>query len=185
MKPVSILLIAATFVLASLFAAEKPQPVTRRFYVSGVECGSCVYVVQQSVSEAKGVSDVTVVQVIDNYANVTFDPQVVSEHQIAQVVREALPIHGMPYLATLKLRIPEYAKNAAPVDEVFARWKKWVEIEAVDRTKGDFVIHFLPLQTDSKKTGPQGWSLAQFTEAMKAPAPRGLGLEFKLEMGGG
>lgn len=55
----------------------------------------------------KGIQDVTVVQIIDNYANVTFDPAVVSDQQIAQAVREAYPLHGMPYLATLKLSVTD------------------------------------------------------------------------------
>lgn len=179
MQNTGLLLITFSFIVSSLCAADKPQPVTRTFYVSGVECGSCVYVVQQAVGEAKGVSDVTVVQVIDNYANVTFDPRVVSEHQIAQAVREALPIHGMPYLATLKMFIPDYIKNAAKVEAVFAGWKDGVEIEPVNKAKGELVLHFLPLKADPKKTGPQGWNLAQFTEAMKRQ-----GLEFTLEKEG-
>lgn len=169
-------------ITVGLHAAEKQPTVT--FYVSGVECGSCVYVVQQSISETKGVSDATVVQVIDTYANVVFDPKAVSEHQIAQAVREALPIHGMPYLATLKLHVPDYAKHASKVDGLFARWKGWVELETVDKTKGELLIHFNELKIDAKKTGPQGWSLAQFTAAMKSPEPNGLGLDFTLEKEG-
>ncbi|OYW77095.1 MAG: hypothetical protein B7Z37_05470 [Verrucomicrobia bacterium 12-59-8] len=88
MKHTLRLLVILGFITTSLLAAEQQPTVT--FYISGVECGSCVYVVQQSISETKGVSDATVVQVIDNYANVVFDPKVVSEHQIAQAVREAL-----------------------------------------------------------------------------------------------
>jgi hypothetical protein len=91
------------------------------------------------------VSDVAVVQVIDSFANVTFDPQLVSEHQIAQAVREAYPLHGMPYLATLKLRLPDYAKHAAKADAVLTRWKDWITVKRVDQTKGEFEIHFLPL----------------------------------------
>ena len=165
--------------MAGLRAAEKQPAVT--FYVSGVECGSCVYLVQQSISETKGVADATVVQVIDTYANVVFDPKRVSEHQVAQAVREALPIHGKPYLATLKLHVPDYAKHAAKVDGLFERWKDWVEVETVDKAKGELLIHFHELKSDPKKTGPQGWSLAQFAAAMKSPAPKGLGLDFTLE----
>lgn len=165
--------------MAGLRAAEKQPAMT--FYVSGVECGSCVYIVQQSISETKGVADATVVQMIDAYANVVFDPKVSSEHQIAQAVREALPIHGKPYLATLKLHVPDYAKHAAKVDGLFTRWKDWVELETVDKSKGELLIHFHELRIDPKKTGPQGWSLAQFAAAMKSPKPKGLGLDFTVE----
>lgn len=155
------------------------EPVTRTFYVSGIECGSCVYMVQQSVAETKGVSDVTVVQVLDNHANVTFDPRVVSDHQIAQAVREAYPLHGMPYLATLKLRVADYAKNEAKVQSLFAGWKKFLKCEIVDREAGILTVHFLPLEVDSKKAGPQGWSFTQWMDAA-----RGQGLSFKLEQEG-
>lgn len=165
--------------MAGLRAAEKQPAMT--FYVSGVECGSCVYIVQQSIRETKGVADATVVQMIDACANVVFDPKVSSEHQIAQAVREALPIHGKPYLATLKLHVPGYAKHAAKVDSLFARWKDWVELETVDKSKGELLIHFHELRIDPKKTGPQGWSLAQFAAAMKSPKPKGLGLDFTVE----
>ena len=165
--------------MAGLRAAEKQPAMT--FYVSGVECGSCVYIVQQSINETKGVADATVVQMIDAYANVVFDPKVSSEHQIAQSMREALPIHGKPYLATLKLHVPDYAKHAAKVDGLFARWKDWVELETVDKAKGELLIHFHELRIDPKKTGPQGWSLAQFAAAMKSPKPKGLGLDFTVE----
>lgn len=182
MKHTLRLLFILGFIAASLHAAEKQPPVT--FYISGVECGSCVYVVQQSISETKGVSDATVVQVIDTYANVVFDPKLVSEHQIAQAVREALPIHGKPYLATLKLHVPDYSKHAAKVDGLFARWKDWVELETVDKAEGELLIHFNELKIDAKKPGPQGWSLAQFAAAMKSPEPNGLGLDFTLEKEG-
>lgn len=182
MKHTLRLLLLLGLVTTGLHAAEQQPTVT--FYIAGVECGSCVYVVQQSISETKGVSDATVVQVIDCYANVAFDPKVVSEHQIAQAVREALPIHGQPYLTMLKLHVTDYAKHAAKVEGLFARWKEWVELETVDKAKGELIIHFHELKSDPKKAGPQGWSLAQFAAAMKSPKPNGLGLDFTLEKEG-
>ena len=179
MNPLRIILTAILFLSSLAQADDKTQPVTRTFYVSGVECGSCVYAVQQSVTETKGVADVTVVQLIDSIANVTFDPKVATDQQIAQAVREAYPLHGMPYLATLKLRMPGYARHAAKVDGLFAAWKQSVKMEVTDKAKGELVVHFLPLEVDAKKTAPQGWSLALLTEATK-----GLGLDFKLESEG-
>lgn len=169
----------ATLVFASvLHTEEKPTLVTETFFVSGIECGSCVYAVQQSITETKGVSQVTVLQLLDSYANVTFDPQQLSEHQVAQAVREAYALHGRPYLATLKVQVANYTQNAAKVDALFSTWKNWVELEPIDKAKGELLIHFHELKSDAKKAGPQGWSLAQFTEAMKSPAPKGLGLDF-------
>ncbi len=158
---------------ASLHAAD--PAVTRTFYVSGVECGSCVYMVQQSIGETKGVEDVQVVQIIDNYAQVTFNPKTVSDHQIAQAVREAIPLHGTPYLATLRVKIPQYVKHKAAVDKLFVGWKASVTLVPSLEVKDEFVIHFEPLKADAKKADPHGWSLATFTEAMK-----GLGVDFTL-----
>ncbi|WP_395716990.1 heavy-metal-associated domain-containing protein [Prosthecobacter sp.] len=170
-------IIPAFFLSISWLTAA--EPVTRTFYVSGIECGSCVYMVQQSVAETKGVEDVTVVQIIDNYANVTFDPAVVTDHQIAQAVREAYPLHGMPYLATLKLRVADYAKNSAKVDGLFAAWKGFLKLEVIDKAKGELEVHFLPLEADEKKAGPQGWKFTQWAEAAKRD-----GIEFTLEQEG-
>lgn len=164
------LVIAATSVLS----AADPV-VTRTFYVSGVECGSCVYMVQQSIGETKGVEDVQVEQIIDNYAQVTFNPKRVSDHQIAQAVREAIPLHGTPYLATLRVKVPDYAKHKAAIDQLFAGWKGSVTLVPSLEVKDEFTIHFEPLKADAKKAEPQGWSLAAFTEAMK-----GLGAGFTL-----
>jgi copper chaperone CopZ len=163
----------------SATADQKPQRAELIFRVSGLECSACVYSVQQAIQETKGVSEVEVMLTPDGSAKVAFDPRIVCEHQIAQAVREAFPLHGAPYLITLKLRIPRYATggNAARVEAVFARWKKSVEIKAVDKLTGEFIIHFLPLDKDAKAAGPRGWSLAQLTHALKAPAPEGLGLD--------
>lgn len=163
-------------------ASEKPKPTTLTFYVGGVECPSCVYSVNYSISQLKSVSDVTAGQFIENYANVTFDPKVVSIHQIAQAVTDAAPLHGVPYVATMKLFIPDYAKeqNSRKVDALFARWKALVEVETVDRAAGEFLIHFQPLKMDAKKPGPQGLTLDELTSALSDPAPKGLGMSFRL-----
>lgn len=165
-------LLALFFALTTAVCAADPV-VTRIFYVSGVECGSCVYMVQQSIGETKGVEDVQVVQIIDNYAQVTFNPKRVSDHQIAQAVRDAIPLHGTPYLATLRVKIPDYAQHKAAVDNVFMGWKGSVTLVPSLELKDEFTIHFEPLKADAKKAEPQGWSLAAFTEAMK-----GLGVGF-------
>ncbi|MBE7494936.1 MAG: heavy-metal-associated domain-containing protein [Verrucomicrobiaceae bacterium] len=168
-----------SLLISTLAAADKPTPVTRTFYVSGVECGSCVYMVQQSIGEAKGVEDVTVVQIIDNYANVTYDPAVLSEHQVAQAVREAIPLHGTPYLATLRIHVPDYSKHASKITELFARWKSQVTAVPSLEVKNQLIIHFEPLKADAKKTSPQGWTFAAFSEAMKQ-----LGITFTVEQEG-
>jgi copper chaperone CopZ len=164
-----------SLLISTLGAADKPTSVTRTFYVSGVECGSCVYMVQQSISEVKGVEDVTVVQILDNYANVTYNPATLSEHQVAQAVRKAIPLHGTPYLATLRINVPEYPKHASKLKELFARWKSQVTAVPSLEFKNQLVIHFEDLKFDEKKSGPQGWTFDAFSEAMKQ-----LGIDFSV-----
>ena len=158
---------AAAFFLttATLHAAE---PVTRTFYVSGVECGSCVYMVQQSVTETKGVSDATVIQLIDAYANVTFDPTALTEHQVAAAVSGATPLHGKPYLATLKLTVTDFPKHAAKIQAAFAAWKDEVWLDVLDRAQGALEIHFHDFKTAPAKPGPRGWSLSRLDATLKA-----------------
>jgi copper chaperone CopZ len=160
-------------------AAEKPKSAQVVFDVAGLECPACVYSVYQSIKEAKGVSDVDVIQTTDGYAKVTYDPQIISEQQVAQALREAYPLHGTPYLIGLRLRVPDFAKPgfAAKVDAVFTAWTKWLEVKPLDPAKGEFRIHFKPLESDGKTVGPKGWNLAQLTKALTGPAPEGLGLE--------
>lgn len=164
MKSPALLLLAAL----PLFAAE-PKPVTLTFYVSGVECPSCAYSVNYAIEQLKPVSEVEAGQFIENFVNVTFDPRQVGPQQIAHAVTEAVPLHGTPYEATLKLRIPTYAKqgNAKRVDAVFTAWKAWLEVESVDPAKGEFILHFKPLTAPPEATGPCGWTLARLETDLK------------------
>lgn len=164
MKSPVLLLLAAL----PLFAAE-PKPVTLTFYVAGVECPSCAYSVNYAIEQLKHVSEVEAGQVIENYANVTFDPRQVSPQQIAHAVTEAVPLHGTPYEATLKLRIPDYAKagHAKRVDALFASWKDRVEAVRIDAATGEFILHFKPLPAAAAATGPRGWTLAELEQGLK------------------
>ena len=161
----------------TVFAGDSAV-LTRTFYVAGVECGACVYLVQVAASECKGVLKADVVQTVDNYANVTFDPRLISEHQIAQAIRDAMPLHGTPYLARLKLRVGEYSKHAAALDALFQKWRDWVRWEVLDAAKGEMGVHFLPLQTAPAGTGPGGWSTQQFQSALTAALPTGVSVQF-------
>ena len=162
------------------FASESnPNSVTLTFYVAGVECISCVDVVCRNLSEVKGVVKVDMTQSFDPYANITFDPKLVSAQQIAQLIVEAPPLHGKPYEPTLRLHIPDYAKagNAAKVDDVFARQKDMIEVVTIDKAKGEFVLHFLPMNEAEMKKGPRGWNPGPFERALKT----GLGMKFSFE----
>lgn len=159
-----------------LHAEEKPSPAKTVFVVSGLECGSCVYMVQHQLSQTAGIAEVEVMQGIEGCARVNYDPKLVSEHQIAQAVREAPGLHGTPYIATLKLRIPNYAANAARVKALFDSWRPAVEMEVWDEKQGVLIVYFTELKRDSKGAFPRGWSLAQLAWGLKP-----LGLSFELQ----
>lgn len=159
----------------ALHAEEKPSPAKAVFVVSGLECGSCVYMVQNQLSHTSGIAEVEVFQGVEGYARVNYDPKLVSEHQIAQAVREAPGLHGTPYIATLKLRVPDFAKNASQIKALFAKWKPAVEMEVWDEKQGDLIVYFEELKKDSKGVFPRGWSLAEFSKSMKT-----LGLTFEI-----
>ena len=171
---------------AGSIAADKPgfvpHPVTLTVYVAGMECGTCQALITQSVKEVKSVADVSV-EIIGSYVNVSFDTHVSSAHQIAQAIAETQSVHGRPFVATMKMSVPDYAKdgNAAKVDAVFAKRTEWVEVELLDKAKGEFVVHFNPLTVDKSKDAPQGWNPGHFGHAVHDPAPKGLGLAFALK----
>ncbi len=158
------------FLLTALpLLAAEPKPVTLTFYVDGVECPSCAYSVSYAIEQLKHVSEVESGQVIENYANVTFDPRHVTPQQIAQAVTEAVPLHGTPYEATLKLRIPDYAKagHAKRLDTLFASWKERVEVVRIDAETGEFILHFKPLPSQPEATGLRGWTLAELEQGLQ------------------
>ncbi len=130
----SLLLITAFFATA-LHAADKPAPAKEAntvFVISGLECGSCVYMVQNQLANTDGINEVEVLQGLEGFARVKFDPKRLSEHQIAQAVREAPGLHGMPYIASMKLRVPGFSQHAAKVKALFEKWKPMIELEVWD-----------------------------------------------------
>ena len=166
------LVIASLLLLVSpLIGQEKPKPKKETiFQVEGMECPSCVYMVQQSLTETAGVENVQVDQgFLGGTAKVSYDPKQVSEHQIAQAVREAVPLHGNPYLAMLQVNVSGYAKadNASQIKALFEASKQWVDFIVLDEAKGQLLIRFHPLEPDAKGVLPKGWSLASFTDLLK------------------
>jgi copper chaperone CopZ len=162
----------------SALRAESPASVIRTFYVSGVECGACVYLVQLSASECKGVLKAEVGQAAEGIAQITFDPRIVTEHQIAQAIRDTMSLHGAPYLVRLRVRVGEYAKHAEAVEALFQKWRDLVRCEVLDRNKGDLLVHFLPLESGAAKNGKSGWSGVQFLQALQAGLPPEVVLQF-------
>lgn len=173
-----LLLVALTLLGAFLFrstAAAEPPSLTLTFYVAGMECAACTDFVNQSVFQVKGVKEVQPWEL--GVLNISFDPKAASAQQVAQAVTEATFLHGRPYEATLRFRIPDYARegNAPRVDAVFAAQKDWMKVETVNRDKGEFALHFLPLKADATKVGAQGWNPERLTRELQ-----GLGLAFSL-----
>jgi len=150
---------------STLGAADKMTT----FQVEGMECASCVYMVQLSVKEAKGVKEAAVDQgFLGGTAKVRYDPKQVSEHQIAQAVRDAVQLHGMPYLATLQIHVKGFSDNdnAAKIKSHFAKWSSHVDLVILDSAKGQLLIRFKPLEADATGTVPSGWALHQLTDVL-------------------
>ncbi len=156
-------------------AGEKPAPAKAVFVVSGLECGSCVYMVQHQLSQTPGIAEVEVLQGLEGFACVNYDPKLVSEHQIAQAVREAPGLHGMPYTATMKLRVPGFSQNIAKLKALFETWKPSIELVVWDEHAGEIIVNFNELKKDAKGAFPRGWSLAQLTKGLQE-----LGLKFEI-----
>jgi copper chaperone CopZ len=163
-------------------AAPTPHPTTQTFYIANVECDTCVANITESIKKVKSVTKVEGLTPKSGYANVSFDAHADSFQQIAQAVADATPAHGKKYAATMKLRVPDYAKedNAAKVDAIFAKSKDFVKVEVTDKAKGEFLMSFLALTVDPNKTGPQGWNGGRFGHPIHDPPPKGLGLAFSI-----
>jgi copper chaperone CopZ len=163
--------------------APKAPLETLTFYVAGVECAACVFAVNDSVRRLSGIDEVIDGQNNANYINVTFDPAKVSAHQIAQAVTDAFPLHGAPYVPTLRVVVPVYGEgeNAAKVAGVFAKWKDWVEFEVTKPAKGELVVKFKPLKTDPAEAKAAGWTHAAMKEALGKVLPPGTKVELAKE----
>lgn len=171
-----------TALLLPVRAADQAKPVTATFYITEVKCSSCASSIDESLRKLPSVTKIADLSESTGFALVTFDPQKVSYHQVAQAVFAAAPVHGDAYVASLKFLIPAYAKgdNAAKVDAVIAKHKSDVRVEVKNKARGEFQLFFEPLAVGAGKKGPQGFNLDQFVAAIKEPAPKGLGLNLEV-----
>jgi hypothetical protein len=119
------------------------------------------------------------------YAHIQFDSHVVSYHQVAQAIADAGASLGKKYDPCLIFTIPDYSKgnNAAGADAIFAgkRLRQRVNVIPIDKSKGKFAIHFLPLKVDPATAAPQGFNGGHLHHPISDPAPRGLGIESSYE----
>ena len=159
----------------TLRAADSPAPAKTSFTFAGRACGSCVYMVLTQLTQTRGISEVEVLQGVESFACVSYDPKVITEHQIAQTVRDTAALHGMPYIASMKLRVPGFSQHAAQVKALFEKWKPAVELVVWDEHAGELIVNFAELQRDAKLVLPRGWSLAQLAEGLQS-----LGLKYEI-----
>jgi copper chaperone CopZ len=167
--------------LAGTALAGAPDTVCRTFRLRGVECGGCVYMVEQSLRETRGIVSAQVTQGVECRATVTYSPLAVGEQGVAQAVRDAHSLHGEPYAAQLKLNVRGYAAHADSVRALFRRWEDAVRVEVLNFEKGELLLSFLPLKGGGASPVSPGWSLALWAEAAGAGLPEGVTWELPVE----
>lgn len=144
---------------------------TYTFFVSGLECAACTESVRQSIYGLDGIQKVFMKEGLEGYAHITFAPEIVSAQQIAQAVYDAPPLHGTPYEASLRLKIPDYAKpdQAVKVNALITAQKSAITAEPDWEAKDQLIIRFLPLETpatSSRSRGAQGWNPQTLSKAL-------------------
>jgi copper chaperone CopZ len=164
----------------------QPHTPTLMFFVSHLEGPRDADAIRAFVNKLPSAK----VLKIDNErgeARVRFDSHVVSYHQVAQAIATAGASIGKKYDPCLKVTVPEYPKgqNAAKVDTLFAgkRLNTRVSLTPIDKTKGEFLIHFLPLKEDPTDKTPQGFNGGHLNHPLHDPPPRGLGLTCRYASG--
>jgi copper chaperone CopZ len=155
-----------------------PHTPTLTFHVPGLTPDAVASIVAAE-QKLKSVSSVKV-DPAHGLVQVRFDSHVVSYHQVAQAIRDAGASIGKPGEPALKFVVPDYAKgdNAKRVDAIFAGKKlnTRVKIEPIDKAKGEFLVHFLPLKVDPADSAPQGFNGGHIHHPISDPAPHGLAL---------
>jgi copper chaperone CopZ len=153
-----------------------PSPSTRTFFIEGVKTAEDVKTVTAAAMKVQTVNKVEDLTPSSGYANISFDHHGVTHQQIAQGIADA-----GAYKVTFRFAVADYGKddNAAKVDKVFDRVKELVRIEATDKAKGLFTIHFLPLKQDPSTPRGKGFNFGMLAHPIGDPAPKGLGLQIR------
>jgi copper chaperone CopZ len=189
MKPVLLFttLLLGLLIASFAFATEdsqddeayRPHTPTLVYYVSGLTGQKDADMILATVQKLPSVRKASA-NLARSYVQVRFDSHVVSYQQVGQAITDAGAKVGKKFAPRLKITVPEYSQgdNAAKVDAVFAgkRLNQRVRIEPLDKTKGEFFVHLLPLQLDPAATGPQGFNGGHLNHPIHDPPPRGLGL---------
>ncbi len=173
--------VSSAFCSFAASGTRNPHIVHLIFYLSNADSPRDAEVLTSSLHKIKSADQVTV-DTQHGYLLVQFDSHAVSYHQVAQAIADAGHEAGRIYDPRLKIQVPEYAAgtNTAHVNGIFAakRLNQHVHIEPVDKTKGVFLVHFLPLVIDPAVVGPQGFNGGHLNHPISDPPPRGLGLKF-------
>jgi hypothetical protein len=164
--------------------ARAPHTPALMFFLTGPIEARDAEAIRSAIAKLK-TANVLEVNAERGYAHVRFDSHVVSYHQIAQAITDAGETLGKKYDPFLIFHVPGYPKadNATGVDAIFAgkRLRTRVNVTPIDKSKGDFAIHFLPLKADPAVTAPQGFNGGHLHHPISDPAPRGLALESSYE----
>jgi copper chaperone CopZ len=182
MHPWKTIFLSLALAAAVRAQTNRPNPATVTFMVINAQCDLCVNSITDALKTVPGVTSVSGLTPESHQVKVTFDTRASSYHRVARAINDAREVHGLPYQARLRLRVPDYAKsgNAAKVDAIFARHAEWVQAVPTDPAKGEFLLMFLPLITEPGKKSPPGWNLDDFLHPISDPPPRGLGLPMLL-----
>jgi len=156
-----------------------PHTPTLIFYLSGASSQQDAAAIRAAVQKLKSASTVSV-NTNRSYARIRFDSHVVSYHQVAQALGDAGVTLGKTYDPWLIFTVTEYnqTNHAARVDAIFAgkRLNQRVRVKLLDKTKGEFSIHFLPLKMAPQQNGLPGFNGGHLHHPISDPPPRGLGL---------
>lgn len=181
------ILIATLLVAGMTAAAAQPKakpgpkdysPSARTFFIEGVKSAADVQAIIAAAAKVNTVSNIVDLTPSSGFVNIAFDHHAVTHQQIAQAIMDA-----GPFKVSFKFTVPDYSRDAATaakMDAVFARFAKHVAIEPLDKTKGLFVIRFLPF-----KPGPAGQPLANgfnfgnIAHPIIDPAPKGMSLRIQ------
>lgn len=155
---------------------NEPSPSSRTFYIDGMKSDADVKAITAAASKVKSVTGVVDLTPTSGFANISFDHHAVTHQQIAQSIMDA-----GPFKVSFKFVVPDYPKgdNAAKMDAIFGRFAKLVSIEPIDRTKGSFVIRFLPFAPEPGKPLGMGFNFGHIAHPIIDPAPKGMALRIQ------
>ena len=156
-----------------------PHTPTLIFYLAGLQSQKDADAIRASVVKLKSASLVSA-NTNRSFVRIRFDSHVVSYHQVAQAIMDAGAATTKNYNPRLLFSVPGYSQgtNAAKVDAIFAgkRLNTRVKVTPLNKSRGQFLISFLPLKLDPKITAPQGFNGGHLHHPISDPIPRGLAL---------